>query len=97
MASNMILATYSDDFSRPSHGLALLVPCLFECRSRFPAVNCRAISGRPLCGLIERAVTASRVIPHTRTSGWIEHAQQTQLAFACILDAMHLSFWQINA
>ena len=40
--------------------------------------------------------SSSRVISHARTAGRIEHAQQTQLAFARILYAMQLSFGKIN-
>ena len=39
----------------------------------------------------------SHVIPHTRTARRIEHAQQTQLIRARILDAVHLTFRQIDA
>src|SRR3989442_5990881 len=35
-------------------------------------------------------------IPHTRTASRIEHAQQTQLTFTRVLDAMYLSVGQIN-
>src|SRR5438445_13122933 len=36
------------------------------------------------------------LIPHTRTASRIEHAQQTQLTFTRVLDAMYLSVGQIN-
>ena len=38
----------------------------------------------------------SNIISHARTARRIKHSQQTQLASAGVLDAMHLSFWQID-
>ena len=88
----------ANHFSRPLHGLGMNKANLS------PAVNCWAISGRPLRGLRSRSVSGNlskapelNIVSDARATRRVKHAQQSQLTRAGIFHAVYLAFGKVNA